>query len=120
MEGNVLTSQLLRHLAQGQLNNIPPSEAFPYTNEGSKFMPMPGVHQVCTQGLNHSVHCLKAHTVLLPSGHRNLILPTPGTAKALGIIRTLALPFSAPTPASRRGLPYPEELPLSLTPAGED
>lgn len=54
MEGDVLTSQLLRHLAQGQLNSIPPSEAFPYTNEDSKFMPMPGVHQVCTQGLNHT------------------------------------------------------------------
>lgn len=49
VEGDVL-----RHLAQGQLNSIPPSEAFPYTNKGSKFMPMPGVHQVCTQGLNHT------------------------------------------------------------------
>lgn len=54
MEGDVLTSQLLRHLAQGQLNSIPPSKAFPYTNEGSKFMPTSDVHQVCTRGLDHT------------------------------------------------------------------
>lgn len=94
MEGDVLTSTLLNSTAF-----LPARHSLTQMRVQSSCQRLACTKCVHKVWITLSVNCLKAYTVLLPSGHRNLILPTPGTAKAPGIIRILALPLFPPPPA---------------------